>query len=223
MTRNCHPNLWHPARSRSMSRHARQTLIAGAAFVLAAAACACSAKPPPSTYNTSAVPGISASRLESLLGKPTSTLPFRLPGIEAQVLAYPFGQVIVRDGKVIAVTIATDPSYVGPHGVTVGTSEDHLMAALKASGHRSGHRDAYDLIAGGTETRTKDLYDDTDHVMYELAAANANDPEAPYHVISINLANPEGFSFLQAVTSAKVSGLYPGERIDNFTSEPWST
>jgi hypothetical protein len=161
--------------------------------------------------------------VESLLGKPTSTLPFRLPGIEAQILAYPFGQVVVRNGKVIAVTIASDPAYVGPHGMRVGAPEDQLTAALKASGHRTGHRDAYDLIAGDTVTRTKDLYDETDHVMYELAAANANDPEAPYHVVGINLANPEGFSFFQVVTNAKVSGLYPGQRIDNFTSEPWST
>lgn len=199
-----------------------RTASAALAFAITVAGCA--SKPPPSLYKPGVLPGVGVSRVEALLGKPTSTLPFTLPGVEAQVLAYPFGQVVERNGKVMAVTIASDPAYVGPHGVSLGASEDRMTAALKAAdGHRTGHRDAYDLIVGDAVTRTKDLYDDTDHVMFELAAANANDPEAPYHVISINLADPQGFSFLQAVTNAKVSGLYPGERIDNFTSEPWST
>jgi hypothetical protein len=194
------------------------------ALALLLAAWGCSSKPPPSTYKAGVVPGVGVARVESLLGKPTSTLPFSLPGIDVQVLAYPFGQVIVRGGKVIAVTIATDPSYVGPHGVGLHMSEDRLTATLKAaSGHRSGHRDSYELIVGDTVTRTKDLYDETDHVMYELAAGNPTDPETSYSVVGMNLANPAGFSFFEAVTNAKVSGLYPGQRIDNFESEPWST
>ena len=40
--------------------------------------------------------------------------------------------------------------------------------------------------------------------------------------MSINLADANGFAFLQALTQAKESGVYPGQRIDNFTSEPWS-
>jgi len=162
------------------------------------------------------------TRLETLLGKPKNTLPFTLPGVDAQILEYPFGQAVARSGKVIAVTIAGDTAYIGPFNIRIGTSEDDLRAALRAPGTRRGHKDAYDLIVGDTVTRTKDLYDDTDHVMFELAAANANDPEAPYSVVSINLANPDGFAFFQAVTSAKVGGMYPGQRIDNFTSEPWS-
>lgn len=183
----------------------------------------CSNRTAPSTYKAGAVPGITASRLETLLGKPSSTLPFTLPGIEAQVLAYPFGQVVARNGTVIAVTIASEPSYVGPHGIRLNMPEDQLLAALRsAGGRRSGHRDTYDLVVGDTVTRTKDLYDETDHVMYELASANANDPETSYRVVSINLANEDGLSFFEAVTSAKVSGLYPGQRVDNFDTEPWS-
>jgi hypothetical protein len=197
---------------------------ASLALALAVAAAGCTSKPPPSTYNAGVVPGVSVARAESLLGKPSSTLPFSLPGIDVQVLAYPFGQVVVRAGKVIAVTIATDPAYVGPHGVGLRMSEDKLAATLKAAGgHRTGHRDSYELIVGDTVTRTKDVYDETDHVMYELAASNPNDPETSYSVVGMNLANREGFSFFEAVTKAKVSGLYVGQHVDNFTSEPWST
>ena len=99
------------------------------------------------------------------------------------------------------------------------TSEDQLMKTLRFGKHRVVHRDSYDVLAGDIDTRTRDVYDETDHVMYELAAANANDPEAPFSVVSINLADHDGFVFLEAVTQAKVSGLYPGQRIDNFVSE----
>ena len=148
---------------------------------------------------------------------------FGLPRVEAQILTYPFGQVALQQGRAIAVMIASDPSYVGPNGTRLGMAETDLRAALHKGGHRQGHLDAYDVIAGDLTTRTKDLYDETDHVMYELAAANANDPEAPYSIISINLADAAGFDFLQAVTSAKVGGLYPDQRIENFVSEPWHT
>ena len=205
----------------------RAPFVRGASVVLVliavAAATGCGSKPPPSTYKAGAVPGISVSRLETLLGKPKNTLPFTLPGIQAEILEYPFGQAVARSGEVIAVTIAGDPSYTGPFNIRIGTSEDDLNTALRgAGGKRTGHRDSYELIVGDTVTRTKDVYDDTDHVMFELAAGNPNDPEVSYSVVSINLAGPEGFAFLQAVTNAKVGGMYPGQRIDNFTSEPWS-
>lgn len=200
-------------------RWAQTASVALAALSVATAGC--SPKPPPATYKPGVVPGISQSRLEELLGKPTSTLPFSMPGAQAQILAYPFGQVALRNGKVITVTIASDPSYVGPQGVHLGMPEDRLRKALHGT-HVRGHRDAYDVIVGDMVTRTKDYYDETHHVMYELAAANANDPEAPYSVISINLADADGFAFLENLTKAKVAGLYTGQHIDNFVSEPWA-
>ena len=183
----------------------------------------CGSKPPPESYKTGVVPGISESEVASLLGKPSNTLPFSLPGIHATVLTYPFGQVALQEGKVVSVMVASDPRFVGANGVKLGMPEDAMKAALRSDHkHRSGHLDAYDVVAGDIITRTKDLYDQTDHVVYELAAANANDPLAPYSVISINLANDGGFAFLEAVTQAKIGGVYPGQHIDNFTSEPWS-
>ncbi|HME82329.1 MAG TPA: hypothetical protein VKF82_09660 [Candidatus Eremiobacteraceae bacterium] len=168
------------------------------------------------------MPGISLGQLEALLGKPSSSLPFALPGgIQADILAFPFGQAALKGDKVITVTIASDPSYVGAHGVHLGMPEDQLLKALHGTGAK-GHRDAYDVIVGDMDTRTKDYYDETGHVMYELAAANANDPEAPFNVVSVNLADAQGLQFLEAVTNAKVSGLYTGQHIDNFVSEPWS-
>jgi len=148
---------------------------------------------------------------------------FGLPHVQAEILTYPFGQVAVQNATAIAVMIASDPSYVGPNGARLGMAETALRAALHKGGHRHGHLDAYDVIAGDVTTRTKDLYDETDYVMYELAAANANDPEAPFSIISINLADAAGFDFLQAVTSAKVGGLYPDQRVENFVSDPWHT
>jgi len=158
-----------------------------------------------------------------VLGKPQSSLSFALPRIQAQILSYPFGQVAVQQNRVVTVTIASDEAYTGPNGARLGMSEADLRAALHKGGHKQGHLDAYDVIAGDVTTRTKDLYDLTDHVMYELAAANANDPEAPYSIISINLADANGFAFLQVVTNAKVGGLYPGQHVENFVSEPWQT
>ena len=191
----------------------------GACIALAA----CAPKTTPSTYKAGAVPGISRSRFEAILGKPQSSISFALPRIQAQILSYPFGQAAVQQNRIVTVTIATDEGYVGPNGARLGMAEAELRAALHRGGHRQGHLDSYDVIAGDVTTRTKDLYDLTDHVMYELAAANANDPEAAYSIISINLANSDGFAFLQAVTSAKVGGLYPGQQIENFVSEPWQT
>ena len=196
----------------------RAAYVALLALIVTAAACS---KPPPPSYRPGAVPGISRAQLEGIAGKPTSTLPFTLPGVSAQILAYPFGQAVLQDDKVVVVTVAGDPGYVGAHGVKLGMPEDQLLKALHGT-RAKGHRDAYDVVVGEMDTRTKDYYDETGHVMYELAAANPNDPLAPFNLIGINLANAEGFTFLENLTKAKVSGLYTGQHIDNFVSDPWS-
>src|ERR1017187_6735334 len=209
MSWNCFLKLPGSASTRSISKRVRWARTASISLALALACSACSAKAPPSTYRPAVVPGIDQRQLEAAIGRPSSTLPFALPGIAAQILSYPFGQVATRNGTVITVTIAGDPSFVGPYGSHIGMAEDQLASALKASGkHIKGHHDSYDVIAGDMVTRTKDAYDDTDHVMFELAAANPNDPEAPYSIVSINLADANGFAFLQALTQAKESGVY---------------
>jgi hypothetical protein len=198
-----------------------RTASAALALLFVAAA-GCSSKPPPTTYKAGVVPGISVSRLEELVGKPQSTIAFSLPtGVSAQILAYPFGQTVVRGGQVRTVTIAGDPSYVGPHGVRLNMPEDQVLKALHGT-RANGHRDSYDVIVGDTVTRTKDYYDERGHVMYEFAAANANDPEAPYNLVSINLADADGFNFLEDVAKSKQSGEYTGQHIDNYISEPWT-
>lgn len=148
-------------------------------------------------------------------------MPFQLPGVQAEILAYPFGQAVLQGGRVVVVTIASDPVYVGAHGIHLGMPEDQFLKALHGTGAK-GHRDAYDVIVGDTVTRTKDYYDVNGHVMYELAAANANDPLAPYNVIGVNLADTRGFAFLQTLTTDKVSGVYTGQHIDNFVTDPWA-
>ncbi|MBV8280736.1 MAG: hypothetical protein JO347_01580 [Candidatus Eremiobacteraeota bacterium] len=180
----------------------------------------CSKSPAP-TYKAGAVPGIDRAALETAVGKPSSSMPFALPGLKAEILAYPFGQAVLQDGKVAVVTIASDPAYTGAHGIHLGMPEDEFLKALHGTGAK-GHRDAYDVIAGDMDTRTKDYYDEHGSVMYELAAANANDPLAPYNVIGINLADASGLSFLETLTKDKVAGLYTGQHIDNFVSDPWS-
>jgi hypothetical protein len=140
------------------------------------------------------------------------------------VVNYPFGQVLLQDDRVVAVTIASDAQYVGPMGITLGMPDDQVKQRLRADHRRrSGHRDSYDLIVGAIDTRTRDLYDDSDHIIIEMAAANPNDPEAPFRVISITLANPAGASVMSSITQAKVSGLYPDQHVDNFVSDPWHT
>ena len=108
-------------------------------MALCVVAASCSSKPPPSTYKEGVVPGITQHQLESLLGPPSSTLPFALPGIQAQILSYPFGQVAIQHGKAITVTIASDPSYMGPLGMHLRTLEDQLMQTLRLGKHRVVH------------------------------------------------------------------------------------
>jgi hypothetical protein len=97
-----------------------------------------------------------------------------------------------------------------------------LYAALAAQPHRrSGHRESYDAIEKTSDTRTKDIYDDTDHVMIELTAANANDPLAPFNVAQVTMANDAGMQLIESFTRARVAGQYPDVHVDNFVSDPW--
>ena len=97
-----------------------------------------------------------------------------------------------------------------------------MKAALHASKqHRTGHRDSYDVVVGQNDTRTRDLYDQTDHMMIELTAANANDPLAPFNVAQVTLANSAGLQLIDAFTKARLAGLYPDVHVDNFVSMQW--
>ena len=170
------------------------------------------------------MPGIEKARVAGILGQPKSDNPFVLQTIKADVMTYDFGQVLLQDDRVVAITVADDPSYVGPYGIKLGVNEDSVKAALAAHRkRRTGHRDAYDVVVGTNDTRTRDLYDETDHLMIEMAAANPNDPLAPFNVISITQANDAGFAVLTAITKAKVGGLYPDQHVFNYVSEPWKT
>jgi hypothetical protein len=175
-------------------------------------------------YKSGAVPGITRDRAIAILGKPQQVGPFSLPGtgVEAEVLTYPFGQVLVQNGEVIAVSVNNDPEFRGPFGVTIGMSEDDLYAALAAHPRtRIGHRESYDAIEKTSDTRTKDIYDETDHVTIELTAANANDPMAPFNVAQVTFVNDQGMKLIEAFTKARVAGLYPDVHVDNFVSDPW--
>ena len=190
---------------------------------MVAAACA---PPPPNTngYKPGVEPGMTKSQAETVLGKPKQEAPFALGAINAYVLTYDFGQLLLEDGKVVAITVADDPTYVGPFGIKLGEPEDGVKAALAAhKKHRVGHKDAYDVVVGTSDTRTRDLYDETDHLMIEMAAANPNDPLAPFNVISITQANDAGLALLAAITKAKVGGMYPDQHVFNYVSEPWKT
>jgi len=161
---------------------------------------------------------------EAILGKPKQQSPFVLGPLKAYVLTYAFGQLLLEDGKVVAITVADDPTYVGPLGIKLGMPEDGVKAAFAAHKQkRTGHKDAYDDVVGTTDTRTRDLYDETDDLMIEMAAANPNDPLAPFNVISITQANSAGFALLTAITKAKMGGNYPDQHVFNFISEPWKT
>jgi hypothetical protein len=197
---------------------------AAAALFATALLVACTPGPPQTKgYKAGIQLGMTQDQAESLLGKPTDQGPFRLPNINAYVMTYPFGQLLLENGRVVAVTVADDPTYVGPFGIKLGIQEDAVKSALRAHRHpRKGHRDAYDVVVGQNDTRTRDLYDETDHLMIEMAAANPNDPMAPFNVISITTAGDEGLALLTAITKAKVGGLYPDQHVFNYQSVPWS-
>jgi len=192
---------------------------------LCATLSACTPPPPqPNGYKPGVEPGMSKAQVESILGKGSSEAPFSLPNLSAFVMTYVFGQVLLENDKVVAITVADDPTYVGPFGIKLGIQEDAVKAAFHArKAHLTGHRDAYDVVVGTTDTRTRDYYDQTDGVMIEMAAANPNDPLAPFNVISITRASAAGLALLTAITKAKVGGMYPDQHVFNFVSEPWTT
>jgi hypothetical protein len=205
-----------------VNAYRRFALLVLAAGAIAAAACA---NPPPSSegYSKAIVPGLTVDRLEAIAGKPKTTEEFNLDNVKAEVRAYPFGQVILQDGRVVVVTIIKDQAYVGPFGAAPGVMDEQFQASLKAhKGHRSGHVDSYDVIVTQGETRTRDWYDTTDNIMVEFAATNANDPEAPYQIVAVNLANRDGVNLLLQLVKSKLRGEFPDQRIVNFVSEPWS-
>jgi hypothetical protein len=180
--------------------------------------------PPSDGYKPGAVPGITKTRAVEILGKPQSDGPFSLPGtnVAAEVLTYPFGQVLVQNGEVVALSINNDSQFRGPFGVTIGMSEDDMYAAMAAHPrHRIGHRESYDAIEKTSDTRTKDIYDETDHVIIELAAANANDALAPFNIAQVTYVNDAGMNLIESFTKARVAGLYPDVHVFNFTSDPW--
>lgn len=191
------------------------------ALTLGLSACGHAAAPV-SSYRTGAMPGISRARCIAILGKPQQAAAFELPGISAEVLTYPFGQVLLQSGSVVAVSINSDPQFKGPFGVKLGMSEDDVHAALAAYPRkRSGHQETYDAIEKTSDTRTKDIYDDSDHIMIELTAANANDALAPFNVAQVTYANDAGMRLIDSFTKARVNGRYADVHVDNFTSDSW--
>ena len=214
--------MFHRPRSTAT---ARDTLARSALALLMLCLVGCKSAPPSTMgYSHEIVPGVTRDRVEEIAGKPQSSQPFNLDTMHAEVLAYPFGQVILSDGHVIVVTIIKDPAYVGPFGAAPGVMDEQFQASLKAhKGHRSGHVDSYDVIVTQGETRTRDWYDSTDNLMVEFAATNANDPEAPYQIVAVNLANEAGMMLLQEIVKSKLRGEFPDQRVVNFVSEPWST
>src|SRR6202165_1016161 len=216
------------ARTGDSLRSPRELLSFNRSLLLCALVCAvcmnaCSPKQVSSNgYKEGVVPGMSRARAEQILGKPQDSGPFSLPGVKAEVLSYPFGQLLVQNGKVVAISINNDPNFRGPFGIKIGMTEDQVKAAFAAHpGPRKGHREAYDAIEKTNDTRTHDIYDDTDHVMIEFAAANANDPLAPFYVSQVTYANDHGMKLLQDFTKARANGLYPDVHVNNFISEPW--
>jgi hypothetical protein len=164
------------------------------------------------------------AQAEAILGKPKQQAPFDLGNLKAYVMTYAFGQLLLENGEIVAITIVDDPTYAGPLGIKLGMPEDEVKAAFAAHKEkRTGHKDGYDDVVGTIDTRTRDLYDETDGLMIEMAAANANDPLAPFHVISITQADSAGFALLTAITKAKMGGNYPDQHVFNFISEPWKT
>lgn len=191
----------------------------------ALAAVACSKPAPQDGYKAGVVPGVSAAKVQLLLGTPSQTGSVGPAGSAAtNMMAYPFGQVLLQQGHAVAVTIVNDPAYVGPYGITLGMTEDKVKAALRAHRkQRQGHQSSYTVTAGTMDTRSRDLYDLTDGLVIEMAAANAIDPLAPFNVVSISLVNGAGARLLSAMTKAKLTGLNRAEHVYNFVDEPWST
>jgi hypothetical protein len=175
-------------------------------------------------YKPEAVPGITKDRCLEMLGKPQQSEAFSIPGtsVNAEVLTYAFGQVLVQDKMIVAVSVNNDPAFVGPLGVKIGMAEPDMRTALSHQGKHVGHVETYDAISGATDTRTKDIYDDTDHMMIELTAANANDPFASFNIAQVTLASGAGMQLLDAFTKARTAGLYPDVHVDNFVSNPWT-
>lgn len=196
-----------------------------AASITAALLTACTAQPPQTNgYKPGVHPGMSRDQVEAILGKPTSEAPFSLLNLDADVLTYQFGQVLLEHKAVVAISVTADATYVGPFGIALGVNQDAVKAAFHAHPHhRAGHLDAYDVVVGTSDTRTRDLYDQTDHLMIEMAAANPNDPMAPFNVICITQADDAGLALLVAITKAKVGGMYPDQHVFNYVSDPWST
>ena len=91
---------------KARSGSARRARLAICLLVVMLAALSCSHKArAPGGYKPGAVPGISHGRVLALLGKPQQDGPFSLPGVQAQVMTYGFGQVLLQDGVVVAVSI----------------------------------------------------------------------------------------------------------------------
>lgn len=208
---------------KSRWRVSRGPVIASSMIALALLLVSCSHKMQViHGYKAAVVPVITRARTIEVLGKPQQDGPFSLPGVQAEVMTYPFGQVLLQNGIVVAVSVNNDPNFQGPFGVKLGMSEDDLAATLAAHPrHRAGHKESYDAIEKNSDTRTKDIYDMTDKVMIELTAANANDPLAPFNVAQVTLANDAGLSLIGAFTKARLNGLYPDVHVDNFTSDEW--
>jgi hypothetical protein len=206
----------------------RQGTVLGS-FIATAAACSLAAacgpqQPQLNGYKPGIDFGMTKDQVVALLGAPKEQAPFNLMKLSAYVMTYPFGQLLLEDDRVVAMTVTDAPAYVGPLGIKLGLTEDAVKALYHAhQARRLGHQDAYDVVVGQNDTRTRDLYDQTDHLMIEMAAANPNDPMAPFNVVSITRANDAGLTLLSELTKAKLGGLYPDQHVFNFTSEPWST
>lgn len=202
----------------------RQRQIVAVALGIALVA-GCTKPAQPDGYRPGIVPGASETVVLQILGKPSERVPLTLGNVRAEALTYLFGQAILERGFVVAVTVASDRSFVGPAQVMLGMPESQVRKNLLSDRRRRvGHKDAYDLVVGSIDTRTRDIYDETDHAIIEMAAANPNDPEAPFNVIGITLANAAGMSLMTAITQAKVSGNYSADQhVVNFVSDPWHT
>jgi hypothetical protein len=212
-------------KGRLLDRRDLARIAVAAALAVCVSVAGCSSGPPATNgYKAGTKLGMTQAQAEAILGKPKQQAAFVLGALKAYVLTYQFGQLLLENGKVVAISIADAPTYVGPFGIKLGMPEDGVKAAFAAHKEkRTGHKDGYDDVVGTTDTRTRDLYDETDQLMIEMAAANPNDPLAPFNVISITQANGAGLALLTAITKAKIGGMYPDQHVFNYISEPWKT